>query len=225
MIKTFALAAALCAAGPALSAPRCELALLFAVDVSASISPAEYATQIEGLVSGLNDGIVADAIVRQQASLALLQWSGHASQHLSIGWTTINGHGDLEAFRSALQGVQRNWMDQPTALGAAMLYAVDAFTSAPACLRQVVDVSGDGRSNEGILPQNQRAALEARGITVNALAIETDDEGLSDYYSRNVIVGHDSFVYTAYSYEEFGVVMREKLMRELAVQLASNAMP
>lgn len=222
MAKMLALVAALAAAGPALSAPRCELSLLFAVDVSASISPVEYSTQIEGLVMGLNDGLIADAIVRQNAALALVQWSGHASQHLSLQWTPIRGHGDLEAFRAALLSVERAWIDQPTALGAALDFAVSAFHSAPACDRRVVDLSGDGRSNEGILPGSQHAALAAEGITVNALAIETDDGNLTEYYRQNVIVGEDAFVYTARSYQEFGYVMRDKLMRELAIQLVSN---
>lgn len=222
MEKTIALIAALMAAGPALSAPRCEMALLFAVDVSASISREEYATQIHGLIDGLGDGIVADSLVGGQSALALVQWSGHDSQYLSLNWTTIRSYADLEAFRGQLADVPRQWSDQPTALGAAMTFWEHTFASAPLCMRQVVDVSGDGRSNEGVLPKRQRAMLDAANIQVNALAIENEDQGLTDYYRDNVITGPDAFVYTAETYAEFGVVMREKLYRELAIQMVSR---
>ena len=218
----FAFFAALLAAGPVQSAARCDLALLFAVDVSASISTQEFDIQIDGIVQGLGDEIVADAVVRQQAALAVLLWSGHRSQQLSIGWTGIGSLSDLQAFRGQLSNLDRPRHNQPTALGAAMGVAREAFAMAPPCARRVVDVSGDGKSNEGALPSLQRRALEGSGIVVNALAIETDVPELSEYFRQNVIVGEDSFVLAARSFDEFALVMREKLYREINIQMVQS---
>ena len=75
----------------------CGLALLLAVDVSGSVDREEYAIQMIGLADALRDGIVADALVSQQANVSLLQWTGSTRQIQSIPWTSIKSHSDVIA--------------------------------------------------------------------------------------------------------------------------------
>ena len=48
----------------------CDLALLFAVDVSGSVDPSEYRIQMVGLAEALGDAQVAEALVGGQATMA-----------------------------------------------------------------------------------------------------------------------------------------------------------
>jgi Ca-activated chloride channel family protein len=53
----------------------------------------------------------------------------------------------------------------------------------------VIDVSGDGVSNEGVAPRTLHPKLRALNVTVNGLAIETDPTDLAAYFYENLIVG------------------------------------
>ena len=103
--------------------------------------------------------------------------------------------------------------------------ALDAFDAVPDCRRLVVDISGDGVSNEGAAPSDLHAALKARNIVVNALAIETDDADLTAYFFQNVIVGEGAFVVTANGFDEYPARIRRKLQRETTKQLSSAVLP
>jgi hypothetical protein len=52
-------------------------------------------------------------------------------------------------------------------------------------------------------------------VTVNALAIETDDDGLAEYFESRVMVGEMAFVIPIRSMRDFGDAIIEKLQREL----------
>ena len=81
--------------------------------------------------------------------------------------------------------------------------------------RVVVDVSGDGRSNEGGSPAFARAAANRLGITINGLAILNEEPGLARYYIAGVVGGPGSFLLTADDFEDFAVAMRRKLYFEI----------
>src|SRR3712207_7031134 len=54
------------------------------------------------------------------------------------------------------------------------------FRSAPPCGRHVIDVSGDGARNVGSAVPPARDAAIARGVIVNAIAIERESHGVAD---------------------------------------------
>ena len=90
------------------------------------------------------------------------------------------------------------------------------------CDRLVIDVSGDGESNEGVVPRDVKPLMARAGITVNGLVIDTRNEGILDYYRSNVITGQESFVLSANSFDEYPDRIREKLIRELTKQFAAR---
>ena len=201
------------------AAQACDVALTFAVDVSSSVDDNEYRVQTQGLASALRDPIVADVLVRGQSALSVVQWSGYGQQKVSVPWTAISRPEDVGLFAETLETAPRQWDEFPTAIGDALAFVRGAFTDAPDCNRHVIDISSDGRSNEGASPHLQHAALRAHGITVNALVIEQDEEGLPEYFQSQVIIGPDAFVLTSEGFSGFADAMRRKLYRELMIQM------
>jgi hypothetical protein len=97
------------------------------------------------------------------------------------------------------------------------MFALDLLaTNAYVGQRGVIDVSGDGRANQGELPTNARARALAEGVTVNGLAILNEDPALNVYYLQYVIAGPGAFVLAAQDYEAFADAIVEKLVREIS---------
>lgn len=204
-----------------LPASACELALLLAVDVSGSVDTREYRIQMDGLAAALRDGIVSEALVEQNARLALMQWTGSSRQRMTIPWTAMTSFADTDAFAARVERDARVWRNYSTAVGEAVALGRAMFADVPECRRHVIDVSGDGISNEGVEPVSQKPALRAAGVTVNALAIETDDTDLTAYFFENLITGEGAFVVTANGFEDYPEQIRRKLQRETTRQVSA----
>lgn len=205
---------------PAAALP-CGLALVLAVDVSGSVDRDEYRVQMEGLAAALRDGAVIEALVAERAEVTLVQWSGSSRQAQTLPWTAITTAEDAVRLADRVAADPRRWRNYSTALGEALLLALATFDAVPACGRRVIDVSGDGVSNEGMSPGGLRGMLSAGGVTVNALAIETDETDLTAYFFENVIAGPGAFVVTANGFEEYPEQIRRKLRRETTKQLSA----
>ena len=131
-------------------------------------------------------------------------------------WTQIHSFEDLSDFAERVGSDRRIWRNFSTAIGEALTVSVGLFDDAPGCARRVIDVSGDGVSNEGLEPRRVHEAIAAQGITVNALVIEDATAGdLTGYFYENVITGPGSFVSTADGYADYPERMRRKLLREV----------
>lgn len=198
----------------------CDLALVLAVDVSGSVDEGEYRTQMEGLAAALRDGIVTDALVDRKAQITLIQWSGSSRQKQSIGWTQIRHASDVKALADLIAANPRMWRNYSTAIGEALSVSIDALAHVRSCRQKVIDVSGDGISNEGAGPASLRATLSAAKITVNALAIETEGADLTAYFYENLITGEGAFVITANGFRDYPAQIRRKLQRETTRQVS-----
>ena len=218
--------AGIVATGVAAAEPTvaCDLALALAVDVSGSIDPQEYRIQMDGLAAGLRDGVVSEALVKAEAQLALVQWTGSSRQILAISWRRIRSFDDIDRFADEVAAAERPWRNFSTAIGEALRFTLEEISLVPGCRRVVIDVSGDGVSNEGVEPVDVLPALRAAGVTVNALVIEADED-LTGYFWENVISGEGSFVVTANGFEQYAEKMQLKLRRETTVQLARSDFP
>jgi Ca-activated chloride channel family protein len=207
---------------PLLAAPAaaCGLALVLAVDVSGSVDTREYRIQMDGLAAALRDEIVADALVSQQAQITLIQWTGSSRQRQTIPWRAMTSLSDVLDLADAIQNDLRRWRNFSTAIGEAVALSVKSFDAVLSCERRVIDVSGDGVSNEGEPPENLRGLLTDRKVTVNALAIETDSTDLTGYFFEHLIHGEGAFVITANGFEDYPAQIRRKLQRETTKQLS-----
>lgn len=202
------------------AAQACQLALVLAVDVSGSVDAREYDIQMQGLAAALQDGTVVDALIEQEAQVTLIQWTGSSRQRQTVPWTRIRTDRDVAQLAEAIAQNRRVWRNYSTAIGEALVAAEQALADVPDCKRKIVDVSGDGISNEGVLPATRHTALRALGVTVNALAIETDEADLTGWFYENLILGEDAFVITADGFEDYPAQIRRKLQRETTRQLS-----
>ena len=207
------------------SLAACGLALVLAVDVSGSVDETEYRIQMDGLAQALRDGIVSEALVRAQAEVLLLQWSGTTRQEVSIPWTGIDDFEDVETLANRISATPRPWRNFSTALGEALELGAAQFAQVPHCQRRVIDLSGDGVSNEGVAPRVLHPGLAEQGITVNAIAIEQSDPDLTAYFYENVIMGEGAFVETAFTFRDYPQKIRRKLIREVAEKTAKRLPP
>ena len=205
------------------AAESCEIALALAVDVSGSVDSQEYRIQMQGLAEALRDGAVADALVAAKARVMLVQWTGDSRQEVSVPWRAMESPADVAGLAERIESVPRRWWQFSTAIGSALEFIRTQFTEDIDCARKVIDVSGDGISNEGIAPASLRGRLWREGFTVNALAIEGTEGDLTVYYWENVVVGDKAFVVTANGFEEYPARIRLKLLRELTEQVSALA--
>ncbi len=193
----------------------CEVALMLAVDVSGSVDMPEYRVQMDGLAAALMDRSVSSALVSSKAKLALMQWTGSGRQAVVIEWSEMTAPADVAAFAGQVGAAPRVWRNFSTAIGEAMALSLAHFAAVPECERHVIDISGDGESNEGRPPPEIWEALEAANVTVNALVIEQSVPGLTAYFETDVIMGPGAFAMTANSFEEYPAQIVRKLYREL----------
>ena len=198
----------------------CDLALVLAVDVSGSVDQREFRVQMDGLALALRNGIVADALVDQKAAVTLIQWSGSSRQAQTVPWTRTLTLADVDALAQQIATTPRKWRNYSTAIGEALSLSLTSLENGPQCGRRVIDVSGDGISNEGVEPQAVQSELRAAGIVVNALAIETEDTDLTAYFYENLITGEGAFVITANGFEDYPEQIKRKLQRETTKQLS-----
>lgn len=207
----------------ATEASACDIALVLAVDVSGSVDAHDYTLQSRGLADALGDPVVAEALVKTRAVVTVLHWSGEPHQNVVVPWVAIDSHADVGRLRRAVIAAPRAFRIYSTGIGEAIRVGASLFSSAPRqCKRRIIDVSGDGPSNEGIEPQAVRALLDAEGISVNGLAIEGSEEGIAAYYRAHVIHGPGAFVEVAKGFDDFPRAIRRKLLRELAERVASK---
>ncbi len=202
-------------------AASCELALLLAVDVSGSVDPEEYDIQMQGLADALEDRAIMDALITRKAQIAVMHWTGTSRQEIVLDWRPATNEAALLEFARDVRQAERKWRDFSTAIGEALRLAEGAFEPVAGCGRKIVDVSGDGPSNEGVDPKSVRPSLEAQGITVNGLAIEESAQNLAAYYETDVIFGPGAFVMRAETFGDYPKQIRRKLLREVSEVVSS----
>ncbi len=199
--------------------PPADLALLLAFDASASVTYDEFALIAGGIADALRDPEVAAGLTtgRARASLcALLVFSGRDAQETMIPWTRLATPDDVAAFARRVDDVPRLVPAGLTALGSALLAAEVLLAAVPDAARRVVDLAGDGASNDGPDPAPTRDRLAADGVTINGLCVLHEEPDLVDSFARSVIGGPGSFALPCPDYARFADAMRRKLAREIA---------
>ena len=210
--------AALLALAPAGAQAACRLALLLALDVSSSVDENEYALQRDGLAAALMSEDVRGAILQGgggNVALAVYEWSGRRQSSVVQEWVMLRSTGDIAAVTERLRRTERSYRQFPTALGYALGYGADLMQRAPRCDRQVIDVSGDGITNDGFWPELAYKHFPFEGVTVNALAVLGADPSVVDHYEFEVLHGPGAFIETSEGYAGFERAMTRKLYREI----------
>jgi len=197
-----------------------DLALIVALDGSASVTFDEFNLMADGCGAAFRDPQVAAGLVggpRGASLCALVLWSGPGHQEVMTDWTRIANAKELEAFAASVENVPRVVIPGSTALGEALDVCGRLLTLKPAAAaRAVIDVAGDGRSNDGIRPEPVRDRLVAAGVTINGLCVLHEEPDLVRSYTDEVIGGPGAFVLQCQTYADFADAMRQKLAKEVA---------
>jgi len=150
-----------------------------------------------------------------------------------IDWTVIDTAAAARRFAEKLSEAPRTSQSW-TAVGAALAHAGQRFDgSGYSSRRRVIDISGDGRTNDGPPAELVRDKLVAQGIVVNGLPVMMNrtnfgrppDLTLDKYYEENVIGGPGSFMIVADNFDQFGRSVRNKLVREVSGRAAPGPLP
>ncbi|KIC42299.1 von Willebrand factor A [Ruegeria sp. ANG-R] len=207
--------------GSPVLAEQCRLALALAMDISTSVDASEDALQRKGLAAALIAPEVQEAffISPQPVALAVYEWSGGFNQKLLLDWHVIETTADLVSAAHRIGQSKRSTSDSPTAMGHALAYGATLMGRAPRCLFQTIDISGDGKNNDGYGPQIAYKHFPFENTTVNGLVINAADfEGEIDlipFFQNNVLHGPGAFLEIAAGFDDFERAMRRKLEREL----------
>ncbi len=221
-----------------------DIEIVLAVDASGSVDRDELRLQLKGIAEAFRDPQIQRTISRgtfQQIAASMVIWSDAAYAKHPTKWFLINSPSSAEKFASVVENFSNRSGALAalsaiggggTGLGDGLAYALTMLeNNGITALRQIVDISGDGREstpwNKGAkrLPE-ARAMAERMAVTVNGLAIEIDLPNLGDYYRRNVIVGPHSFVEPATSFEDYIRAIKKKLLRELSpISIGTNQFP
>jgi len=205
--------------------PTVDLALVLAIDSSASIDDGEYALQMAGIAAAFRDRAVWDAIgsgPTGRIAVAAFIWAQSGWPKAATPWFVLDGPDRAEAFAATVERFPRS-IEGGTGIGSAVMYGVRLIDeSGLAATRRVIDLFGDGKETVfrewRVTPGQARFVATARGVTVNGLAILDEEPALDLYYRDNVIAGPNAFVMTAGSIADFARAMREKLLREIEYQ-------
>ena len=197
-----------------------DLELVLAVDASSSVSAEEFDLQMRGLAEAFRHPAVAGAI---QASgdlgvaVSLVQWADNRRQFLSIGWHLLQDSSSAVRFADVIDQTARSMVGGGTAIGGAIKYGLRQLEiNGYEGRRKVIDVSGDGRTNQGARAADVRDIAVSAGVTINGLAILNEDPYIDRYYLYHVIGGTGAFVMTATDYQDFFKAMLEKLIKEIS---------
>ena len=210
------------------SAQACSLALVSAIDVSASVDEREYRLQMHGLADALSGEEVRRAI-KQVGGIwySSFEWSGRNQHAFHINWTWLGSEADIDSVADRLRRVVRGHTEFPTAIGYALGFAAIHLSRLPAeCERKVIDVAGDGVNNEGFAPRHAYAAFDLDGVVVNGLVIKGASPDPEPYYRDHVIKGSGAFVEIANGFDDYTRAMTRKLLKEIGSGfVASRTVP
>lgn len=203
----------------------CRLALALGIDVSRSVDARDFAIQRDGLLAALSDPVIVDAFLEpdDHVAFALYEWSGQAYQELIVDWVQVESAADLSAILVRIERHARGADQLPTGLGEALDFGRALIARAPVCAARTLDISGDGRSNDGRGPEEVYAREDFGDLLINGLPIGGHEADIAVYYRARVIRGPGAFIEVARDADDFPRAIRRKLEKELTEQLIGRA--
>lgn len=217
--------AALAGAPAAAQTPDVDLLLVLLNDGSGSIDADEYRLQREGTAAALEHPQVLAAIGRLRTgaiAVAYGEWGSPGAPEAILPWTRIAGPADAADFADRLIQAPRRFQSY-NAIGDALEMGTAMIAAAPfRAARATIDIAGDGPDMRSHVPAAvARDKAVARGITINALAIQLEGAfsrfgPLREHYEANVIGGPNAFVASAQDRNDFAYAIFNKLVREIS---------
>ena len=201
-----------------------DLELVLAVDVSSSVDEEEYQLQVRGVAAAFRHPDVVAAIEGTGGNglaVAMVQWSDNEEQVLVGGWHIIRNAADAAQYARIIKRSPRIIAGGQTSNAGALSFSINEINNNNInSNRKVIDVSGDGRANNGIHPMNIRDIAIDQGITINGLVILNEEPFLDGYFERGVIGVRGGFVMIAEDYRDYAAMILQKLLREIGMPVS-----
>lgn len=196
-----------------------DLALVFAVDSSGSVSNERMTMYIEGHAQAVASPAFVAALENLptgRAALAYVAWSNRDRQQYIVPWQVVDGPEAAATWAHALRTAVRPGAGFTSISGAIDFCHDHLLRVAPPAARRVIDIVADGQNNDGGPVQAARDRAVAAGITINGLPVLENDPHLDDYFAREVVGGPACFVLPVR--DEAGLLegIRRKLLAEIA---------
>lgn len=205
-----------------------DLELILAVDVSGSVDEEEAALQRQGYLRALVHPQVLRAISggeKRRIGVTYIEWAGYHFQRVVVDWAVLSDKASAESFVAKIADAPIS-TERWTSISGAIEFAMKRFEASPfKSPRRVIDISGDGRNNNGRDLAETRAEALAKGIVINGLPIVNDrptrwgtppERELDKYYRDYVIGGSGAFYIVADGFQAFAEAIRTKLVREIS---------
>ena len=201
--------------------------LILAADVSGSVNSARYKTQQDGYLEALGDSRVLNVIRELDPPVLAVTFIAWArEQQVMVPWMRVQDAKSMDLFRNRLQDTQRPQIGINTLISRALLFCNRLFDREFTGGRKVIDVSGDGDDNQGIVGLREvRDALVARGVVINGLPIivkppeyifpPQPPEGLDVYYRNHVVGGEGHVTIESIGFDNFKQAILQKLLLEI----------
>jgi hypothetical protein len=202
-----------------------DVAIVFAVDVSASIDPATADIQRKGHVSAITAPDIMRAIGTNHygcISITYLEWSSPGRFRVVLPWTDLCCPEDARSAAVTIDEQGDNGLGRgnrrATSISAAIEVASLLLDRFPAkATRKVIDISVNGENNDGPPLEISRSRAIAKGFTINAIAVPSNGADLYQYLRREVIGGPQSFALRFNAMEDYAAALRRKLVTEVSL--------
>ena len=202
--------------------------IITGLDVSSSINAQETMLQIDGMAQAIKSPAIIAAIQHGRygrIGFSVFVWADGDYPQL-VSWRLISSPQDAEAasqeITARLQEIiasSGHSVGTLTNLSGAIDHAAEMLSSAPyKTNRAVVNIIGNGEDNVGEDPQRARAALLARGATINGVVVG-GDPAVIDYYRHQVIGGRTAFVLSADTSDMIVQVFATKFISDIAFNI------
>ena len=204
-----------------------DVELVLAVDISYSMDPDEQALQREGYIQALTSVEFMRALREgghAKIAVTYFEWAGSDNQRVIVPWRIIDGPETADAFAAEIARAPYRRASR-TSVSGAILYGMELLDRSPhRGVRRVIDVSGDGTNNMGMIVTQARDMAIEKGITINGLPVMVkrpnfstlDINDLDIYFEDCVVGGPASFVIPIKEREQFKSATRTKLILEVA---------
>src|SRR5207245_2426635 len=157
-------------------------------------------------------------------AITFIAWA--REQEVMVPWMRVHDARTMDLFRSRLKDAQRPPIGINTLISRALLFCGAQFDQEFSGGRKVIDVSGDGDDNQGIIGLHQvRDELVRKGVVINGLPIivkppeyifpPQPPEGLDVYYRRHVVGGDGHVLIESIGFDNFKNAILQKLLLEI----------
>lgn len=215
--------------GAQADAAEVDAAIVFAVDVSASIDPATADLQREGHATAISSPEVIAAITRNRAgciAVTYVEWSSPGKMRSVVPWTSVCGLGDAQPVASFIRENGDRGYGCEDSCGTSISFAINLASLlldkyAGNASTKIIDISANGTNNDGLPLHDSRQKAIAKGYTINAIAIPGMTRGvkydLTQYFADNVIGGPRAFVIAPDTPDDYAAALRRKLVTEIGL--------